>query len=175
MLKPEEYSKIFAEQLPKGVFLTSSDGKQANSMAISWGSVGVMWGIPSVIVMVRETRFTKGILDAGLGFTVSLPLDNTFAKAVAICGTKSGRDMDKYAAAGISTKAPQTGTVPVIAGGPMLHLECDLIFHQLMDKSVVTPDITYDWYGGNPANSHFGTSDHTMYIGRINAAYISEE
>ena len=90
MLKPEEYSKIFAEQLPKGVFLTSSDGKQANSMAISWGSVGVMWGIPSVIVMVRETRFTKGILDAGLGFTVSLPLDNTFAKAVAICGTKSG-------------------------------------------------------------------------------------
>lgn len=175
MLNAEEYSKLFAERLPKGIFLTSSDGEKINTMAISWGSVGIMWGIPSISVMVRESRYTKGILDAGKGFTVSAPLDNSYAKAVGFVGSHSGRDMDKFAAADIQPATPKTGIVPIIAGGPMLHFECTLIFHQLMDKTVVTPDITYDWYGGNQTNAHFGTSDHTLYIGRINEAYIVEK
>jgi flavin reductase (DIM6/NTAB) family NADH-FMN oxidoreductase RutF len=158
-----EYGKIFMDRLGSGAFLTTSDGTKANTMTVSWGNLGIMWKSPIVTVMVRQTRYSKENLNKVKAFTLSVPMDDTYAAALAICGSKSGRDTDKYAATGLTTAAPQTGIVPVIAGAGLLHFECTVVYERLMDVSALSDDLQTAWYGKDTA--------HTIYVGKINAVY----
>ncbi len=162
-VQADEYGKIFAERLGKGAFLTTSDGTKANTMTVSWGNLGIMWGSPIVTIMVRQTRFSKENLDKVKAFTLSIPRDDSFQKALALCGSRSGRDMNKFAAAGIGTKAPQTGIVPVISSGPFLHFECTVAYERLMDTQALTEELRDKWYGSD--------APHTIYVGTVHAVY----
>mgnify|MGYP000084460845 CR=1 FL=1 len=83
-------------------------------MTIGWGSLGFKWGQPTFTVMVRQSRYTKELIDANPEFTVSFPVKEGFAQALGLCGSKSGRDLDKFAAAGLTTKAGESVSIPVI-------------------------------------------------------------
>ena len=72
-----------------------SDGK-ANAMTIGWGSVGSIWGIPVWIVLVRPSRYTYQCIEHTGCFTVNVPTPK-MTMACATCGSKSGRDVDKFA------------------------------------------------------------------------------
>ena len=96
----DQYAPQVLQQLPKGAFLTVSHGGRDNTMTIGWGSLGVIWGKPVFSVLVRPSRYTYGLLEASGEFTVSVPLTD-MAKALGVCGSKSGRDLDKFAAAGL--------------------------------------------------------------------------
>ena len=74
--------------------LTAGNQKKFNTMTISWGSMGVMWGKPVFTVVVRPQRYTKEFVDNNDIFTVSFYPDK-YKKALGILGTKSGRDTDK--------------------------------------------------------------------------------
>lgn len=163
-MQPSEYGKIFNERLGKGAFLNTGDAQHANTMTVSWGNMGIMWGAPIVTVMVRQTRYSKENLNTLKAFTLSVPMDDSFKEALAVCGSKSGRDLDKYAAAGLTTAAPQTGVVPVIAGGPFLQIECEIVYERLMDTDCLAADLKEKWYSKD--------TDHTIYIGKINAVYV---
>ena len=57
-----------------GALTTKADDK-VNSMTISWGGVGMLWNKPAATVYVRESRFTKELLDKSETFSVSfLPM-----------------------------------------------------------------------------------------------------
>lgn len=83
-------------------------------MTIGWGALGNIWGKPVFTVMVRHSRYTHELIEAHNEFTVSFPLTAAFSKALGLCGSKSGRDMDKFAAAEITPAEGQTVKVPVI-------------------------------------------------------------
>ncbi|NMB08592.1 MAG: flavin reductase family protein, partial [Tissierellia bacterium] len=81
----------------RGAFLTVKDNEnRVNTMTIGWGNIGYEWGRPVFIVLVRESRYTHELLENAKDFTVSIPLDNKMNKALGYCGSKSGRDYDKF-------------------------------------------------------------------------------
>ena len=86
----------------------------ANTMTIAWGHMGALWErgshanrLPTICVYVRPSRYTKELMDRERLFTLSLT-DNR--KALGYIGSHSGRDGDKFAAAGL-TPAYENGTV----------------------------------------------------------------
>ena len=112
-----------------GVLLTTKRGEQVNSMTISWGGLAVEWGKLLFIAYVRESRFTREFLDSTGEFTVNLPVGNFDKKITAVCGSKSGRDMDKIADLGLTLEEPEEVGAPGIRELP-LTLECRVVFKQ---------------------------------------------
>lgn len=158
-----EHAGIILKTLSKGAFLnTAADGKQ-NTMTIGWGSLGFMWGSPVFTVMVRKSRYTHELIEKNPCFTVSIPVNDGFAKALGLCGTKSGRDMDKFAAAKLTAVPGQTVDVPVIKGCD-LHLECRIVDKNNMQPAAFDKELAQKWYDSNDW--------HTYYTGIITAAYL---
>ena len=124
-----DHAETILKVLAKGAFLTTAAGGRHNTMTIGWGALGNIWGKPVFTVMVRHSRYTHELIEAHNEFTVSFPLTAAFSKALGLCGSKSGRDMDKFAAAEITPAEGQTVKVPVIKGAG-LHLECRITEQQ---------------------------------------------
>ncbi len=79
-----------------GLLLSSvSPMGKPNAMTIGWAAFGVMWGRPTAVVMVRPSRFTYECIEATRDFAVNVPYPR-LSEAVKFCGTKSGRDLDKF-------------------------------------------------------------------------------
>lgn len=79
-----------------------------NSMTISWGSMGTIWGKSVITVYVRPDRFTWQFLKESDTFTVSFyPEEERLA--LEKMGTLSGRDVDKAAASGLTPKFLENG------------------------------------------------------------------
>ena len=79
----------------EGAFFTAGDKAKANTMTISWGSIGYMWRKPMFMALIRTNRYTNEFLDLGETYTISVPERGSKKEALTICGTKSGRDIDK--------------------------------------------------------------------------------
>ena len=84
-----------------------------------------------------------------------------------ICGTKSGRDMDKITEAGLTLTDPEVVSVPAIKDFP-LTLECKVIYRQEQDASTLPDDIRSKYYS-------METGDHIAYYGEIADAYVIED
>ncbi len=143
-----------------GVYLTTQD-KKVNSMVIGWGQVGVMWGKGVFVAPVRFSRFTFEQLRVGAEFTVSIPSAET-KKGLAICGSKSGRDMDKLAAAGLTTQPARTTSVPVIANCAA-HIECRVLGMAALDLETLHESEKARFYGDGDT--------HMLFFGEILACY----
>ena len=149
------------EILSKGAFLTTAADGQTNTMTIAWGSIGFMWNKPVFTVLVRPSRHTFQLIERSAEFTVSIPLGD-MQQALTLCGTKSGRDMDKIAAAGLTLSPGKEVATPVI-GGCGLYYECKVLYKQTMTPVELAPETNKQCY----ANGDY----HTFYFGEIVAAY----
>ena len=72
--------------LRRGVLVTSKANGRANSMVVEWGTLGFNWGKPVFVCYVRESRFTRELLDANPEFTVNLPSGASSPSAVRAAG-----------------------------------------------------------------------------------------
>jgi len=156
----EQAGKALAA-LPEGAFLTAGDSRKCNVMTIGWGSIGFMWRIPVFTVLVRPSRYTHGLM-AGGEFTVSVPLGD-MKKALAVCGSKSGRDTDKVREAGITLRAGQKVATPVVAGCG-LYYECRVVYKYDMAAGQLPAELEKACYKDG--------DHHTVYVGEIVAAYM---
>ena len=76
--------------------VTAGDATGFNTMTVSWGGMGVIWGKNVVTIYVRPQRYTKRFIDAAGRFTLSFYAPE-HKRALGVLGTKSGRDGDKVA------------------------------------------------------------------------------
>jgi flavin reductase (DIM6/NTAB) family NADH-FMN oxidoreductase RutF len=97
-----------------------------NAMTVSWGSLGIMWNRPFVQVVVRPTRFTFRFTEEFDTFTLSA-FPERYRKALDILGSKSGRDGDKIASAGLTPAASGQVAAPSFAEAE-LTFECRKIY-----------------------------------------------
>jgi flavin reductase (DIM6/NTAB) family NADH-FMN oxidoreductase RutF len=112
----------------QSLVLTSGDFEQCsfNAMTVGWGSFGVMWGTPIVQVVVRPTRYTYEFMERYDMFTVcGFPLK--YEEALRILGTKSGRDGNKIAEAGLTPIQSTKVAAPSYAEAELV-LECRKIY-----------------------------------------------
>ena len=83
------------KKIKKGAFLTVKAGDALNTMTIGWATFGFIWQKPIMMVAVRSSRHTFGIMEEAEDFTVTVPAGD-MSKEIAFCGSKSGRDLDKF-------------------------------------------------------------------------------
>ncbi len=166
-----EHASEIMQKVNNGVLLTTKQGEQVNSMTISWGGLAIEWGKPLFITYVRESRYTKEFLDANGEFTVNLPMGEYDKKITAVCGSKSGRDMDKASELGLTLEGSEKVEAPGIRELP-LTLECRVVFKQEQDLANLDAVDAVKWY---PADEYQGCPNrHTAYYAEIVAAYVIE-
>ena len=168
----------YAEQLNNAIgkgILLNTKGEKFNTMIIGWGHLGRLWNLPTYNVYVRESRYTKPVLDCTGVFTVSVPLKEGDPKILKVCGSQSGRDMDKAQELGLTLEEAEVNGVPGIKEYP-LTLECRVLYQQDQDISKIPEEIVKRFYpdGAPGTTTPDGKDLHTMYVGEIVAAYIIE-
>ena len=81
--------------------VTAGSLEDHNSMTVSWGGIGSLWGKPVATVYIRPNRHTYGYFEANEYFTVSF-YPEEYKNALGVMGKLSGRDCDKDAEAGLT-------------------------------------------------------------------------
>ena len=157
--------RIYFKALEKGVLLTTKTKEKVNSMVISWGTLGIEWGKPIFTVFVRENRFTKKQLETNFEFTINIPMGEFDKKIIAVCGTKSGHDNDKFATLGLTLEEPEVISVPAIRELP-LTLECKVVYQQEQDCKAITKDNNLKFYPQNVESTFHGANKdyHTSLL-----------
>ncbi len=141
------------------LLLTAGDFEKGeyNSMTVAWGSLGTMWHKPFAQVVVRPQRYTFEFMEKYPDFTLSvLPADQI--KTMQLMGSKSGRDEDKIALAGLTPMVSQTVGAPAFEEAELI-MECRKIYRDVIKKdSFLDPDL----------DSNYAQGDyHTIYFGEI--------
>ena len=166
-----EYAGQILEGVRKGALLTTVTDGEVNTMTIGWGHLGIEWSKPVFVAYVRQSRHTKTLLDKSREFTVNVPVGQVDKEILRLCGTKSGRDMDKFKELNLTAVPGETVSVPAIAQLP-LTLECKVIYQQDQDLSLLEPTQRERSY---PAGTVEENNFHTAYYGEITAAYILQD
>ena len=172
-VNPFDYAGEFCKALPGGILLTTKADDQVNTMTIGWGHIGIEWSRPIFVAYVRESRYTKQMLEKNGEFTVNVPLGSVDKKILGICGTRSGRDMDKIKELNLTLEDPIAISVPGIRELP-LTLECKVIYRQRQDLSALPEDILARYYPVEDDTLHPGSQRdyHYAFYGQILKAYI---
>lgn len=170
-----DYSNDIMKALKTGVLLTTKANGKSNSMTISWGTLGIEWGKPVFTVYVRENRYTKQLIDSNPEFTINVPYGDFDKKILAVCGTKSGFEFDKFKELNLTTETPKKISVPGIKELP-LTLECKVIYKQDQDPDAISEEDKNKFYPQDVDSSFYGANKdfHTAYYGEIVSAYIIE-
>ena len=95
------------------VLVGSGTVEKPNLIAISWFGT-VCSDPPTISISIRPSRFSFKLVQESREFTVNLPRVQDL-KAVELCGNRSGRDIDKFKALGL-TPAP----CPPLLQAPMV-------------------------------------------------------
>lgn len=166
-----EYAGQICKAVQKGVLLTTKAEGQVNTMTIGWGTMGIQWNRPIFIAYVRDSRYTKQLLDQSGEFTINVPLDSADSRILNYCGRNSGRDVDKIRELGLTLIPGEQIDVPGIAEFP-LTLECKVVYQQSQEPEKMPQAIVNRFY---PDCSKDDTRDfHIAYYGEILSAYILE-
>jgi flavin reductase (DIM6/NTAB) family NADH-FMN oxidoreductase RutF len=168
-IDPFDYAGQFAKHMGKGILLTTKGATGVNSMTIGWGTIGIEWGKPMFVAYVRESRYTRQLLDENPEFTINCPVGEVDGKILAICGTKSGRDMDKIKELDLTLEEPSKISVPAIKELP-LTLECKVVFKNPQPTDNIPQAILDRYYPEKNGIRDF----HYAYYGEIVDAYIVE-
>ncbi|WP_040211536.1 flavin reductase family protein [Clostridium polynesiense] len=149
----------------QGAFLTVKNEDKINTMTISWGSIGYAWGRPVFNIMVRKSRYTHSIIEKADSFTLSVPTNSTMKKALALCGSKSGRDVNKYELANIELQEAANVESPIIKNCGV-YFECKIIYKSEIDPKILKGDFNETWY--------YNEDYHTTYYGEIVSCYFND-
>lgn len=160
-----DYAGEICKAIKKGILLTTKAEGQVNTMTIGWGTMGIEWGRPVFVAYVRESRYTHEMLERSGEFTVNIPVGAVDSKILGVCGTKSGRDMDKIRELNLTLEEPMNISVPGIKELP-LTLECKILYRMEQTLDTIPQDIIEKYY----PNGDF----HYAYYGQIVGAYIAE-
>lgn len=168
-INPFDYSGVFAEKMKKGILLTTKADDSVNTMTIGWGTIGIEWGRPMFVAYVRESRYTRELLDKNPEFTVNCPVGELEGKILGFCGSKSGRDIDKFKELGLHTEEPLQISVPGIRELP-LTLECKVVYRNPQPVDGLPQAILDRYYPEVDGVRDY----HIAYYGEILSAYIIE-
>ena len=155
-IKPEDIQQNTFKTIGQDwMLLTAGTSHSFNTMTVSWGGLGVLWGKPVATVYVRPQRYTYEFMEKDDTFTLSAYPEGMH-QALAFCGSKSGRDMDKAAACGLQPAEDAGG---IYFEGAQLVLCCRKLYFQDLDPSHFLDSSIMKNY----ANHDY----HRMYIGEI--------
>ncbi len=157
----ENYERVMKMLGSDGLLLGAYDSVgKANIMTIGWGTLGIVWGVPIWSVLVRPSRYTYDCIEHSGAFAVNVPTE-AMAPACGICGTLSGRDIDKFTECNLTAEKAQTVSAPIVAECPIVY-ECQVV----ADNDLLPPKIAAEIIDGYYPQGDF----HRVYFGKVLAA-----
>ncbi|MDO8962895.1 MAG: flavin reductase family protein [Coriobacteriia bacterium] len=129
-MKKQLSAKPLLYPMPTPLVAAAHEGRRG-VFTVAW--IGMVSGTPPTIGMaVRATRNTLELIEASGVFSVNVPRVGQEA-IVDFCGIVSGRDTDKFGAAGITAVAGTVTGAPMVAECPF-NIECRVVGVQEMGE-----------------------------------------
>lgn len=136
------------------MLISVGDQSEHNMMTASWGFFGEMWGKDCAIAAIRPTRHTYTIIENRNTFALCFMGDNR--EVHGICGSKSGRDIDKV---------KETGLTPIYSDGTMYFEQARLV---VICKKIYANTLNPKAFTDEGADKKWYDNDyHKMYFGEI--------
>ena len=128
-----------------------------NMCTISWGSIGELWSKNVVTVYIKPIRYTNDFMLDDDYFTVTF-FNEPKCDALKVCGTKSGRDVNKTKEANLTPIILENG---VTFDGFKRVYVCKKLYQGQFKKEdfVNSQDIINKYYKEEPY--------HQFYVGEI--------
>lgn len=146
------------------MLVTAGTPDKYNTMTASWGGIGWLWNKPVAFIFIRPERFTHDFIEANDRLTLSF-YGEAYRKALQICGSKSGRDINKTEATGLTPVILENGAITF--GEARMTLDCRKLFKSPMKSdSFIDKSLLERWYNDRP-----GGGLHDIYIVEIENIY----
>ncbi len=156
-IKPE-YIKENAINLigDKWMLITAGKMDSFNTMTASWGALGYLWNKPVAFCFIRPERYTYKFMEENIFFSLSF-FPEKYREALKICGTKSGKNVDKIKETKLTPIEGVTKTVIFKEALMVMELR-KIYFTDIVKDNILEYDILKNY-----EESGF----HRMYIGEI--------
>lgn len=145
------------------LLVTAGTEGKFNTLTASWGGLGVFWGKNTATIYIRESRYTKEFIDSNDTFTLSF-FTEYYKKSLSICGSLSGRDVNKVEKANLTPAFDENSTYFNEAKMVMV---CKKMYHtDVKLENFDQPKFNETMY----ANGDY----HTIYIAEILKLLVKE-
>ena len=146
---------VFSAIGDQWMLITAGTVEKCNTMTASWGGLGILWGKPTAIAYIRPQRYTKQFVDENEYFTLTF-FPEEYRKQLALCGSKSGRDVDKVKECGFTVAAAEGGA-PYFEQAELV-LVCRKQMVLPMDPAAMPDEVK---------EKHYKDDYHDIYWGEI--------
>lgn len=135
--------------------ITTRCGDKVDTMTASWGGVGTLWNKDVAFIFIRPQRLTYEYLENSDTFSLNF-MTEAYRKQLNLCGTKSGREIDKIAACGFTVGTAEN--TPYLEQSRLVLVCKKLYFSDLDPNHFIDPAI----------DKNYAAKDyHRMYVGEI--------
>jgi flavin reductase (DIM6/NTAB) family NADH-FMN oxidoreductase RutF len=149
MQKQVDYVDAMTRKYPEPLSIAIARDEQGkyNPITLGWTML-TSHEPPMMAISIGHSRYSLGAIRHAREFVVSLP-SARMASETLLFGTKSGRDGDKLAEAGIKTQ-PASMIDGLLLADAVANFECTLI-------------------------AEFPTGDHVIFVGQVVASHVNED
>ncbi len=157
-IKPEELDINIYDKLNEGALVCArnKNGK-FNMCTIGWGTIGTLWSKKVFITYVKPIRYTDKFLKDDDYFTVTF-LNKSHKKDLVLCGTKSGKDIDK-------TNIPTLKPIKIEHGITFEGYEIVFVLKKIYEGKIKNSE----FYNSDEIINHYYSKEkpHNVYVGEI--------
>ncbi len=144
------------------MLVTCGNSEKYNTMTASWGSTGIMWNKPCAFTFIRPQRYTYEFLEENEYYTLSV-YNEEYRDALKLCGSKSGRDIDK---------AAQTGLTPIFDEKAPYFAQARLV---LVCKKLYAQNLNEESIIDESVKANYAANDyHKMYVSEIVKVLVND-
>lgn len=157
ILKPEDIrDNPFQAIGQEWMLILAGTQERYNMMTASWGAWGILWHKPVAFCFIRPQRLTYQFMEAAQDYSLNF-FHPKYKPVLEMCGSKSGRDVDKPKASKLTVQKDEGGAL--VFAEAQLAVVCKKIYFQQMD-----PEHFLD---ASIAVNYPQKDYHRMYIGEI--------
>jgi flavin reductase (DIM6/NTAB) family NADH-FMN oxidoreductase RutF len=163
-INPKDLEMKPIEKISDEWMLISAGNKEKfNTMTASWGLVGEMWNKPVTLCAIRPQRYTLEFVENEDYYTLSF-FGKGYRKELGICGSKSGRDIDKV---------KETGFTPIFDDKGIYFEEAEVV---LFCKKLYVGEFSPEKFLDSKlcADNYPNEDYHKVFIGEIEKAFVKE-
>ena len=161
-VRPEELTGNVFNMIGRDWMLVCAEkNDKFNAMTASWGGLGVLWRKNVAFIFVRPQRYTYEFIEKSDKLTLSF-FGEDYREALRICGTKSGRECNKIAEAGLTPFSVNDGCTAFKEASVIM--ECTKMYGGFLSADDVIDPAIFNEY----ANGDY----HKMYVVSIDRILV---
>lgn len=137
------------------MLITAGNQDKHNTMTASWGGVGELWGKYVSTIYIRPQRYTLEFVEREDFYSLCF-FGPEYRQALSLCGSRSGRDVDKDKETGLTPRFDQAA--PYYEQARLVFICRKLYKQDMTEEAFLDKSLLDKWYDNDL---------HRMFIGEI--------